>query len=211
MVAHVPTLFLVIMALSATLAVAVGIAARTQLREGMGYWALGLLASARHLLAARPAHEIRVLAQAMQAQAAELAALEDAALLARLRAVAPQAMQAGANAALHQALLLVAEAAHRALGMRPYPTQLGGAATLVRGQLAEMQTGEGKTLTAGLAACLVACAGVPVHVVTVNDYLAERDANSMQPLFAFAGLRVGVVVHGREPTDKRPAYACEVA
>jgi preprotein translocase subunit SecA len=82
---------------------------------------------------------------------------------------------------------------------------------LVRGQLAEMQTGEGKTLTAGLAACLVACAGVPVHVVTVNDYLAERDAGTMQPLFAFAGLRVGVVVHGREPADKRAAYACEVA
>jgi preprotein translocase subunit SecA len=147
----------------------------------------------------------------MQGAAAELAALDDAALVTRLRAVAPQAIAPGADAPLHQALLLVAEAARRALGLRPFPTQLVGAATLVRGRLAEMQTGEGKTLTAGLAACLVACAGVPVHVVTVNDYLAERDAQTMGPLFAFAGLRVGSVVHGRDQADKRAAYACEVA
>ncbi len=174
-------------------------------------WALGVMATGRQWLAQPPAREIRTLTAAMQARSAELSALDDAALVAQLRAVAPQAILPGAVAPLHQALLLVAEAAHRALGMRPYATQLVGAATLVRGKLAEMQTGEGKTLTAGLAACLVACAGVPVHVVTVNDYLAERDASTMQPLLAFAGLRVGVVVHGREQADKRNAYACEVA
>jgi preprotein translocase subunit SecA len=83
-----------------------------------------------------------------------------------------------------QALALVREAAVRSLGMRPYDTQLLGAALLLRGRLAEMQTGEGKTLTAGLAAALVAMAGVPVHVITVNDYLAERDAAKLRPLSA---------------------------
>ena len=93
----------------------------------------------------------------------------------------------------------------------PYPTQLLGAATLLRGQLAEMQTGEGKTLTAGLAACLAGAAGVPVHVVTVNDYLAQRDAEKMAPLFAFMGLKVGSVIHGIAPEVKRRAYGCEIA
>ncbi|WP_253262206.1 efflux RND transporter periplasmic adaptor subunit [Ramlibacter montanisoli] len=73
-----------------------------------------------------------------------------------------------------------------------------------------MATGEGKTLTAGLAACVAGVAGMPVHVVTVNDYLAERDAATLGPLYAFAGLRVGVVHHGIEPAERRLAYACDV-
>ena len=174
-------------------------------------WALGALAWARRLLSGNPAREIAEIGQLMQARADELAALDDAALMARLRAAAPAALQPGQKAALHDALLLVAEAAHRSLGMRPYPTQLVGAATLVRGQLAEMQTGEGKTLTAAVAACLAASAGLPVHVVTVNDYLAERDAEKERALFAFAGLSVGVVIHGKSTEDKRAAYACDIA
>jgi len=174
-------------------------------------WALGLLASAKQLLVRRVGREVSTMTLAMQVQSKELAALDDATLLQRLRDLAPKSVAPGATPALRQALLLVAEAAHRALGMRPFPAQLVGAATLVRGRLAEMQTGEGKTLTAGLAACLLACAGVPVHVVTVNDYLAERDAEKMRPLLAFAGLSVGVVVHGRDHADKCAAYACDVA
>jgi preprotein translocase subunit SecA len=174
-------------------------------------WALGALAWARRLLSGNPAREIAELGQLMQTRADELAALDDAALMARLRAAAPAALQPAQKAALHDALLLVAEAAHRSLGMRPYPTQLVGAATLVRGQLAEMQTGEGKTLTAAVAACLAASAGLPVHVVTVNDYLAERDAEKERALFAFAGLSVGVVIHGKSTEDKRAAYACDIA
>ncbi|MTV80967.1 prepilin peptidase, partial [Streptococcus pneumoniae] len=80
-------------------------------------------------------------------------------------------------------------ASQRSLGMRPFDVQLMGAAALFAGKLSEMQTGEGKTLTAGLAACIAGVAGLPVHVVTVNDYLAERDAAQMQPLFAFCGLQ----------------------
>ena len=174
-------------------------------------WALGVIAGARRWLASRPAHEIAEIERRMVQSAAELAALDDATLVARLQAAAATALQRRHRAALHEALLLVAEAAARSLGMRPYPTQLFGAATLVRGRLAEMQTGEGKTLTAGLAACLVASAGVPVHVVTVNDYLAERDAENLAPLFGFAGLSVGVVIHGKTPEEKRAAYGCGIA
>ncbi|MBX9717145.1 MAG: preprotein translocase subunit SecA, partial [Burkholderiaceae bacterium] len=174
-------------------------------------WAMGVLATARRFIADSPTREIAELARRMGESAAELAALDDAALIARLRSTAPEALQRGTRAALHDALLLVAEAAHRSLGMRPYPTQLVGAATLVRGRLAEMQTGEGKTLTAAVAACLVASAGVPVHVVTVNDYLAERDASHEGALFGFAGLTVGVVIHGKSPEEKRAAYSCDIA
>lgn len=174
-------------------------------------WALGVLADARRGLAPSPAREIAELGRLMTQRADELATLDDTTVVARLRAAATTALQGGHRAALHEALLLVAEAAARSLGMRPYPTQLVGAATLVRGRLAEMQTGEGKTLTAGLAACLVASTGVPVHVVTVNDYLAERDAEKQAPLFRFAGLSVGVVIHGKTPEEKRAAYACDIA
>ncbi len=174
-------------------------------------WALGVMAGARRLLASSPAREIAELERLMAQRATELAALDDAKVVARLRAAATTALQHKHRAALHDALLLVAEAASRSLGMRPYPTQLVGAATLVRGRLAEMQTGEGKTLTAGLAACLIASAGVPVHVVTVNDYLAERDAEKQTPLFGFAGLSVGVVIHDRTPDQKRAAYGCDIA
>jgi len=174
-------------------------------------WALGVLARARRAMASNPALEIAQLDRLVRSTAAELASLSDAALVARLRQRTPLALQRGQRAALHDALLLVGEAAHRSLGMRPYPTQLLGAATLVRGRLAEMQTGEGKTLTAAVAACLLASANVPVHVVTVNDYLAERDAETGRPLFEFAGLSVAVVVHGRSPEDKRAAYASDIA
>ena len=174
-------------------------------------WALGMLARVRRAISSKPIREVARIDQLMQDSAAELSALSDSKLIERLRQDAPRAILRGQRAALQTELLLVAEAAYRSLGMRPYPAQLVGAATLVRGHLAEMQTGEGKTLTAAVAACLVACAGVPVHVVTVNDYLAERDAESGRPLFAFAGLSVGVVVHGRSPEDKRAAYACDIA
>ena len=174
-------------------------------------WALGVLARARQAMASNPAGEIALVDRLMRSGAAELASLSDSELIARVRQRAPLALQRGQRAALHDALLLLAEAAHRSLGMRPYPTQLVGAATLVRGRLAEMQTGEGKTLTAAVAACLIASADVAVHVVTVNDYLAERDAEKGRPLFEFAGLSVGVVVHERSPEDKRAAYACDIA
>jgi len=105
---------------------------------------------------------------------------------------------------------LVREASGRLLGMRHHDVQLIGGYALLCGTVAEMETGEGKTLTATLAAITSALAGEPVHVVTVNDYLAKRDAGDLGPLYAFFGLRVGLVIQGMERSDRRQAYASDV-
>src|SRR6266542_843883 len=86
---------------------------------------------------------------------------------------------------LFEALAAVREAAHRCVGLRAFPVQLMGALALHRGWLAEMATGEGKTLTAGLAAVLAGWSKVPTHIITVNDYLAQRDAEWLRPLYTF--------------------------
>lgn len=102
---------------------------------------------------------------------------------------------------------LAREAATRTLGQRHFDTQLMAGYALLRGRLVEMATGEGKTFCATLPACTVAMAGYPVHVITVNDYLARRDAEKMQPLCDFFGLSVGVVEQGLEKDLRRKAYA----
>ena len=173
-------------------------------------FALGLVARVRRLASPPAAWEVKRLQAALDAQDERLRGLSDTALRQALRDSAVPAVHTLAAAPLHQALLLAAEAARRTLGMRPYATQLVGAATLLRGRLAEMQTGEGKTLTAGIAACVAAVAGVPVHVVTVNDYLAQRDADKLRPLAQWASLSVGVLVADLQPDAKRAAYACDV-
>lgn len=111
---------------------------------------------------------------------------------------------------LLEALAAVREVAYRRLGERPYPVQLMGALALHRGWLAEMATGEGKTLTAGVAAVLIAWRGVPFHLITVNDYLAERDAGWMEPLFSACGLSVGHVTGPMMPVERRRNYACDI-
>jgi preprotein translocase subunit SecA len=105
---------------------------------------------------------------------------------------------------------LVREAAARTLGQRHYPSQLMAGFAMLRGRLVEMATGEGKTFAATLPACAVALAGRPVHVVTVNDYLARRDAQEMAPLYAFFGLAVGTVVQGLARPERRAAYARDI-
>jgi len=109
-----------------------------------------------------------------------------------------------------QCFALVRELAERELGMRHFDTQLMGGWVMLSGMLAEMETGEGKTLTATLPACTAALAGIPVHIVTVNDYLATRDATSMRPLYEALGLTVGTITAGMEPEARRAAYACDV-
>ena len=109
-----------------------------------------------------------------------------------------------------RAFALTREVADRTLGMRHFDTQLVGGWILMHGMLAEMDTGEGKTLTATLPTCTAALAGIPVHVVTVNDYLAKRDAEIMGPLYARLGLSVGQVTAGMGPEQRRAAYACDV-
>ena len=112
--------------------------------------------------------------------------------------------------AVARAFALVRELAAREIGMRHFDVQLVGGFALVKGMIAEMDTGEGKTLTAILPASVAALAGIPVHVVTVNDYLARRDAEAMGPVYRALGLTVGIVVHGMTPEQRRAAYLCDI-
>ena len=108
------------------------------------------------------------------------------------------------------AFATVREAARRALGMRPFDVQLIGGMVLHSGAIAEMRTGEGKTLVATLPVYLNALEGKGVHVVTVNDYLAKRDSEWMGRVYSFLGLTTGVIVHGLSDDERRAAYACDV-
>ncbi len=109
-----------------------------------------------------------------------------------------------------QTFALIRAAASRSIGMRHFDVQVMGGWIMLNGMVAEMDTGEGKTLTATLPACTAALAGMPVHIVTVNDYLAQRDADLMKPVYQALGLTVGVVTHGLDPEARRQAYACDV-
>jgi len=105
---------------------------------------------------------------------------------------------------------LIRELAGRTVGLRHFNVQLIGGFTLLNGMIAEMETGEGKTLTATLAAGTAALAGIPVHVITVNDYLAARDAEVMAPVYRALGVTVGVIVHGKPPAERRAAYGRDI-
>src|SRR5262249_11913418 len=107
-------------------------------------------------------------------------------------------------------MALVREAALRAVGMRPFPVQLMGALAMIGGNIAEMATGEGKTLTASLAASVLAWHGRPVHLLTVNHYLVERDAHEMGPVYKQLGLRVGAVVHETDHVERVDHYRRDV-
>ena len=111
---------------------------------------------------------------------------------------------------LAPAFATVREAAQRTLGQRHFDVQLIGGMALHEGRIAEMKTGEGKTLVATLAAYLNALEGKGVHVVTVNDYLARRDSSWMGQVYGFLGLTTGVIVHGLSDAERRAAYACDV-
>lgn len=109
-----------------------------------------------------------------------------------------------------EALALIREVADRSLGLRPYPVQIMAAWAMLGGLLAEMRTGEGKTLSAAVAASAAALGGEPVHVITVNDYLARRDADTMRPLFDFLGLSVAVIEEGQPPPLRRELYRADI-
>lgn len=112
---------------------------------------------------------------------------------------------------LPEAFALVREAAERKIGLRPFDVQVLGAAVLHQGRIAEMKTGEGKTLVATMPAYLNALSGRGVHIVTVNDYLARRDRDWMGVIFNFLGLSVGLIVQGMEPPERRENYACDIS
>ena len=142
---------------------------------------------------------------------AEVSALSDADLRARTEAFKTQV--AGGTSLediLAPAFATVREAAKRTLGQRHFDVQLVGGMVLHEGSIAEMKTGEGKTLVATLPVYLNALAGKGVHVVTVNDYLAKRDAEWMGQIYKFLGLSVGVIVHGLDDNQRREAYASDI-
>ena len=111
---------------------------------------------------------------------------------------------------LPEAFALVREADDRVLGKRPFRVQLIGGILLHQGRIAEMKTGEGKTLVATLPAYLNALSGKGVHIVTVNDYLAKRDSDEMGRVYGFLGLKTGLIVHGQTSKEKREAYAADI-
>ncbi|MDZ7853363.1 MAG: preprotein translocase subunit SecA [Halomonas sp.] len=141
----------------------------------------------------------------------ELESLDEDALKARTGTLRER-LEGGESldALLPEAFATVREASKRVMGMRHFDVQMVGGITLHRGRIAEMKTGEGKTLVATLAVYLNALPGKGVHVVTVNDYLARRDAEWMRPLYEFLGLSVGVIFAGQAPEEKRHAYACDI-
>jgi preprotein translocase subunit SecA len=111
---------------------------------------------------------------------------------------------------LHEAFAVVREAAKRVLKMRPFDVQLVGGIVLHQGKIAEMGTGEGKTLVATMPVYLNALTGKGVHVVTVNDYLAKRDRQWMGPVYEFLGLTIGVIQNGTSQDERQKAYACDI-
>ena len=141
----------------------------------------------------------------------EYAALTDEQLQAKTPEF-KQRYQNGENldALLPEAFAACREAAWRVLGMKPYRVQLIGGIILHQGRIAEMKTGEGKTLVATLPAYLNALAGEGVHIVTVNDYLAKRDSEWMGKVYRFLGLTVGLVIHGVDPVGKKAAYNADI-
>ena len=141
----------------------------------------------------------------------EITALSDAELRARTDTLRGRVGQGESlEAVLPEAFAVVREAGRRTLDMRHFDVQLLGGITLHEGRISEMRTGEGKTLVATLPAYLNALTGASVHIVTVNDYLAKRDAQWMGAIYEFLGMRTGVVVPGMAPRDKRDAYAADV-
>ena len=142
---------------------------------------------------------------------ANLQELTDADLKARTEQFRER-LRAGENLdkLLPEAFATVREASRRIMGMRHFDVQLVGGITLHRGRISEMKTGEGKTLVATLAVYLNALPGEGVHVVTVNDYLAKRDAEWMRPLYEYLGLSIGVIFAGQTTQQKREAYACDI-
>jgi preprotein translocase subunit SecA len=148
---------------------------------------------------------------AINALEPEIAALSDEALKARTAEFRKQLADGKTlDDILVPAFATVREAAKRTLGQRHFDVQLIGGMVLHEGDIAEMKTGEGKTLVATLAVYLNALAGKGVHVVTVNDYLAKRDSAWMGEIYSFLGLTTGVIVHGLDDAERKNSYACDI-
>ena len=178
--------------------------------QGLDAWVHGL--AGRYQRRAGQLADLDRQATEIDARAPDWAALDDATLRQRLQEVGRQFRRVGgvSRETLTAALAGIREASQRTLGLRPFHVQLIGALALHRGFLAEMATGEGKTLTAGLSAVLAGWTKRPCHIVTVNDYLVERDAAWLAPLYTFCAVRVGCVTGAMDPSARQKGYACDV-
>jgi preprotein translocase subunit SecA len=146
-----------------------------------------------------------------QVERLDFRGLADAGLAARAAKLRQRLVRGGlADCTMAQALGIVAEMAARELGQRPHRAQIFAARVLLDNRLAEMATGEGKTLAAALAAATAALARIPVHLITVNDYLARRDGERLRPLYARLGLSTGIVTQEMDPQARRAAYASDI-
>lgn len=170
--------------------------------------ALGSIIASRF----RPrAEKFRRIVKEVRSHSTSMKDLTDADILEKSKELRPRLYKEGYKQSLvAQSFALIRETARRTVGMEHFDVQLMGGWVLLKGMVAEMETGEGKTLTATLPACTLALAGVPVHIITVNDYLAQRDAEWMRPIYDALGLKVGTIVHGKEPNARREAYRCDV-
>lgn len=154
---------------------------------------------------------LRLAILAIHRHARHLEGLDDVGFDAVRDSLRSELIRQGLSVSLtHRAFALVRDAAWRQLGMKHHDVQLMGGLTMLGGSIAEMHTGEGKTLTATLPAAAAALAGLPVHVITVNDYLAARDAELMAPIYERLGLRVASIVHEMTTEERRLAYAADV-
>ena len=159
----------------------------------------------------RKVKSVRSIVERINALEPAYQALDDAGIIDRTRTFRERhAAGESLDDLLPEAFANAREAARRALGLRPFDVQLVGGVFLHRGNISEMKTGEGKTLMAVLPVYLNALTGRGVHVVTVNDYLARRDADWMGKVYHTLGLTVGVVAPGMEEADKKAAYAADV-
>ena len=155
-----------------------------------------------------PARSLRTIIEHAARHERALRASSDAELVALARGMRARLRRDGfVLPVIGECFALTSEAASRTVGYRHYESQLMAGWALLQGKLVEMQTGEGKTFAATLPASAVAMAGYPVHVITVNDYLAARDAEEMGPLYRFLGLSVGAVIHDMERAERRKIYA----
>ncbi len=172
---------------------------------------MGILSKVLKAGESRSLKRLTALTNRVNALEGEVERLSDADLAART-GLFRQRIERGESldSLMPEAFAAVREAARRVLGQRPYDVQIVGAGALHQGKVAEMKTGEGKTLVSTMPAYLNALGGEGVHLVTVNDYLAARDAEWMGTVHRFLGLRVGLVQSSMSPTERRPAYRCDI-
>ncbi|MDC3264349.1 hypothetical protein OAU51_03390 [Porticoccaceae bacterium] len=151
------------------------------------------------------------LVNAILARSASIESVSDAELEQLLNCSRDRLKIEGINrSTIVESFAVVREVSGRVLSMRHHHTQIRVSISLLRGCIAEMATGEGKTLAATLACATAGLAGIPVHVVTINDYLAQRDGEEMTPLYQALGLSVGIITHDAELAERRQTYACDI-